>query len=109
MYDSLSSIFRKLVGMTLLPTLTLTVLLQRNTVFFLFSLLLLFFTFLTLNAAKSSFPFAASNANPKPGDSLKRMKRLVKEIRLSLPLMEAMKIVRLTSPLADMPRLLLPK
>ena len=38
----LPSIFRKLTGMTLLPTLTLTVLQQRNTRLFLFSLLLLF-------------------------------------------------------------------
>ena len=37
----LSSIFRKLAGMTLPPTLTLTVLLQRNTRLFLFPLLLL--------------------------------------------------------------------
>ena len=37
----LSSIFRKLAGMTLLSILTLTVLLQRNTRFFLFPLLLL--------------------------------------------------------------------
>ena len=36
------SIFRKLAGMTLPPTLTLTVLLQRNTRLFLFPLLLLF-------------------------------------------------------------------
>ena len=38
---SLPSIFRKLAGMTLPPTLTLTVLLQRNTRLFLFPLLLL--------------------------------------------------------------------
>ena len=37
----LPSIFRKLAGMTLPPTLTLTVLLQRNTRLFLFPLLLL--------------------------------------------------------------------
>ena len=37
----LPSIFRKLAGMTLPPTLTLTVLLQRNTPLFLFPLLLL--------------------------------------------------------------------
>ena len=39
---SLPSTFRKLAGMTLPPTLTRTVLLQRNTRFFLFPLLLLF-------------------------------------------------------------------
>ena len=38
----LPSIFRKLAGMTLPPTLTLTVFLQRNTRLFLFPLLLLF-------------------------------------------------------------------
>ena len=38
---SFPSTFRKLTGMALPPTLTLTVLLQRNTRFFLFSLLLL--------------------------------------------------------------------
>ena len=40
---SISSNFRKLAGMTLLFTLTLTVLLQRNTRLFLFSLLLISF------------------------------------------------------------------
>ena len=38
----LPSIFRKFVGMTLPPTLTLTVLLQKNTLLFVFPLLLLY-------------------------------------------------------------------
>ena len=54
-------IFRKLAGMTLLFTLTLTVLLLRNTRLFLFSLLPL----------KSSFLSATSDAILKPGDQLK--------------------------------------
>ena len=39
--DTFRSVFRKLVGMTLPITLTLTVLPQRNTAVFLFSLLVL--------------------------------------------------------------------
>ena len=39
--DTLRSVFRKLIGMTLPITLTLTVLPQRNTAVFLFSLLVL--------------------------------------------------------------------
>ena len=52
----LPSIFRKLTGMTLPSTLTLTVLLQRNT---------RLFTSLTLNAAKSSIPFSCIKRPPK--------------------------------------------
>ena len=58
----LSSIFRKLAGMGLPPTLTLTVPLQRNTR--LFPLLLLSLP-LTLNAAKSSIPFGRIKRLPK--------------------------------------------
>ena len=54
----LPSIFRKLAGMALPPTLTLTVLLQRNTRLFLF-------TSLALNAAKSSIPFGRIKRPPK--------------------------------------------
>ena len=57
------SIFRNLVGMTLLFTLTLTVFLQRNTR--LFSLLLLSLLLWTLNAAKSSIPFGRIKRHPK--------------------------------------------
>ena len=60
----LPSIFRKLAGMTLPCTLTLTVLLQRNTRLFLFPLLLLF-TSLALNAAKSFIPFGRIKCQPK--------------------------------------------
>ena len=60
----LPSIFRKLVGMILPPTLTFTVLLQRNTGLFLFPLLLLFAS-LALNAAKSSIPFSRIKRPPK--------------------------------------------
>ena len=52
---------------------------------------------------------AASKAILKPGDPLKWKKRVVKDVRLLLQLTEAMKIVRLTSLLADMPRLSLPR
>ena len=54
----LPSIFRKLARMALPPTLTLTVLLQRNTRLFLF-------TSLALNAAKSSIPFGRIKRPPK--------------------------------------------
>ena len=60
----LSSIFRKITGMTLPPTLTLTVLLQRNTRLFLFPLLLPS-TILALNAAKSSIPFGRIKRPPR--------------------------------------------
>ena len=56
---------------------------------------------------RPNFPFllAASNANLKPGGLLKWKKQLVKYVRLSLPLIEVMKIVGLTSPLIDVLRL----
>ena len=60
----LSSIFRKLTEMTLLPTLTLTVLLKRNTRLFFSSAAALFFS-LALNAAKSSIPFGRIKRPPK--------------------------------------------
>ena len=60
----LLSIFRKLAGIGLPPTLTLTVHLQRNTRLFLVPLLLLSFT-LALNAAKSSIPFGRIKRPPK--------------------------------------------
>ena len=63
--DPLPSIFRKLAGMALPPTLTLTVIQQRNTRLFLFPLLLLFFTSLAQNAAKSSIPFGHIKRHPK--------------------------------------------
>ena len=61
----LPSIFRKLAGIALPLTLTLTVLLQKNTRLFLFPLLLLLFTSLVLNAAKSSIPFGRIKRPPK--------------------------------------------
>ena len=60
----LLSIFEKLAGITLPSTLTLTVLMQRNTRLFLFPLPLLF-TSLALNAAKSSIPFGRIIRHPK--------------------------------------------
>ena len=59
----LPSIFRKLAGMGLLPTLTLIVLLQRNTRLFLSAAAL--FTSLALNATKSSIPFGRIKRPPK--------------------------------------------
>ena len=53
---TIPSIFRKLAGMALLHTLTVTVLLQRNTRLFLSSAAALF-TSLAMNADKSSIPF----------------------------------------------------
>ena len=57
------------------------------------------------------FPFlsAMSNANLKLGGLLRRKVRLVKDVRLSLPLTEVIKIVRPTSLLRDMPRLSSPR
>ena len=55
-------IFRKLAGMGLPPTLTLTVLQQRNT---LLSSATAPFTSLALNAAKSSIPFGRIKCPPK--------------------------------------------
>ena len=60
----LPSIFRKLAGMGLPPTLTLTVHQQKNTRLFLFPLLLLSLP-LALNAAKSSIPFGRTKRPPK--------------------------------------------
>ena len=94
--------FIKLAGMTLSPTLTLTVLLQRNT--HLFPLLLLFLPLWHWMRPNLSFLSAASNAIIKPGSLLRWKVRLVKDTRLSLPLTEVMKIARLTSPLLDAPR-----
>ena len=67
------------------------------------------FTSLTLNAAKSSIPSAASNALLKPGGLLRWNKRLVKDATLSLPLTEVMKIDRLTSLLLNAPCQSLPR
>ena len=100
----LPSIFRKLAGMTLPPTLTLTVHLQRNTRLFLFPLLLLSLPLWHWMRPNLPFLSAASNALLKPGGLLRWKVRLVKDARLSLPLIEVMKIVRLTSLLLDAPR-----
>ena len=55
---------------------------------------------------RPSLPFlsATSNAILKPCDLLRWNKWLVKDVRLSLPLTEVMKIARLTSPLLNSPR-----
>ena len=99
----LSSIFRKLVGMTLRFTLTPTVLQQRNTCIFLFPLLLLSLPLWHRMRPNLSSFLAASNALLKPGGLLRWKVRLVKDARLLLPLTEMMKIARLTSPLLDAP------
>ena len=61
----LPSIFRKLAGMALPPTLTLTVPLQRNTRLFLLSSAAALFTSLALNAAKSSILLGRIKHHPK--------------------------------------------
>ena len=61
----LPSIFRKLAGMTLPPTLTLTVLLQRNYSSLSLSSAAALFTSLAMNAAKSSIPFDRIKRPPK--------------------------------------------
>ena len=55
---------------------------------------------------RPNLPFrsASSNALLKPGGLLRWKVRLVKKVRLSLPLTKVMKIARLTSPLLDVPR-----
>ena len=101
----LPSIFRKLVGMTLPPTWTPTVLLQRNTC--LFPLLLLFSGTKCHQIFHSFRPH--QNALLKPGGLLKWKMRLLKDARLSLQLTEVMKIARLTSRLLDALRLSSPR
>ena len=98
----LSSTFRKLLGMSLSPTLTLTVLLQRNTRLFLFPFLLLFLPLWHWMRPNLPFLSATSNALLKPSDLLRWKVRL--DARLSLPLAEVMEIARLTFPLLDEPR-----
>ena len=105
----LPSIFRRLAGMTLPPTLTFTVLLQRNTRFFLFPLQLLSLPLWQRMRPNLPFLLAASNALLKPGGLLRWKVRLVKDAGLSLPLTEVMKIARLRSPLLDVPRQSLPR
>ena len=56
-----------------------------------------------------SFLLATPNALLKPGGLLRWKVRLVKDVRLSLPLTEVIKIVRLTSPLPDVLLLSLPR
>ena len=65
------------------------------------------FISLTLNAAKSFVSLGSFNL--KSGGSLKWKKRLVKDVRLSLLLIDLITIVRLTSLLPNMPRLSSPK
>ena len=101
----LPSIFRKLTGMTLPPT----VLLQRNTRLILFPLLLLFSPLWHLMRPNLPFVSAASNIHLKPGGMVGWKVRLMKDARLLLPLTEVMKIARLTSPLFDAPRQSLPR
>ena len=103
------SIFRKLAGMTLPPTLTLTVPQQRNTRLFLFPLLLLSLPLWLWMRPNLPFFSAASNVILKPGGLLRWKVRLVKDARLLLPLTEVMKIARLTSLLLDAPRQSLPR
>ena len=60
---------------------------------------------------RPNLPFlsAASNAILKPGGLLRWKNLLVKDARYSLPLTEATKIAKLTSPLLDAPRQSLPR
>ena len=67
------------------------------------------FTSLTLNASKLFILLTASNAILNPGGPLKWKMRLVKDVRLSLPLTEVIKIVKPTSPLPDALRLSSPR
>ena len=62
------------------------------------------FTSLTLNAAKPSIPFGRIKRHPKTWWSAEVEEAVSERPRLSLPLTEVIKIVRLTSPLLDAPR-----
>ena len=95
--------------MTSLFTSTLTVPLQRNTSLFLFPLLLLSLLLWHWMRPNLLFLSAASNANRKPGGPLKWKNRLVKDVRLLLPLTAVMKIARFTSQLPDVLRLSSPR
>ena len=101
---SLPSTFRKIAGMTLPPTLTLTVFLLRNTRLFPFPLLLL--SLPLWNRMWPNLPFlsATSNAILKPSGLLRWKVRLVQDAWCSLLLTEVMKITRLTSSHLDVPR-----
>ena len=67
------------------------------------------FTSLALNAAKSSFLLATSNALLKHGGLLRCKVQLLKDARFLLLLTEVRKIGRLTSPLLDAPYQSLPR
>ena len=67
------------------------------------------FIYLTLMRPNRPFFSAASNAILEPCSSLKWKMRLVKDVRLSLPLTEVIITVKLTSPLPDVLRLSLPR
>ena len=85
----------------------LTILLQWNT------LLSFFCCYSTYFYGNSSIPSAASNVNfnlnLNPGGLLKRKTQQANDVKLLLPLIEAMKILTLTSLPADMFRLSSPK
>ena len=104
---SVLSIFRKLVGMTLPFTSTLTILLQKNTPLFHLPLLLLLLP-LALNVAKFSISFGSVKCQPHAWWSPKVEEAVGKRCRLLLPLIEVMKIVRLTSLLPNMPNISFP-
>ena len=99
---TLPSTFRKLAEMTLPITLTLTVLLQRNILvsFSFFCCCSLYFPGTECGQIFHSFRPHQTQSLSLVGP-LKRKKRLVKDVRLSLQLTEVMKIARLTSPLLD--------
>ena len=105
----LPSIFRKLAGMTLPSTLTLTILLQRNTRLLLFPMLLLSLSLWRRMRPNPPFLSAVSNSILNPGGLLRWKKRLVKDATHSLPLTEVMKIAGLTSPLPDVLHLSSPR
>ena len=67
------------------------------------------FISLALNAAKSSISLGRIKHQPKAWWSAEVKEAVSKNARLSLPLTEAIKIVRLTSPLPDMLRVSSPR
>ena len=67
------------------------------------------FTSLAQNAAKFSTPFARAKLQPQAWRSAKVEEAASENVRLLLPLIEVIKIVKLASPFPDMPRLSLPR
>ena len=103
----LPPIFRKLVGMTLFFYLDSHC--SSAEEYSSLSFAAAAFTSLTLNAAKFFILFGRIKRQPQAWWSPEVKEAVSERRKVSLPLSEAMKIVRLTSPLPDTPRLSSPR